>query len=235
MDEMTIIGRHPVNKNLLVVQGHCHRGVLVQFDKGPFILQYLNSLYDHTDSVLAKHRCTFAFRVDLRLPLDQELDADAFTHTVFSRFIGSFRAKIAHNRAMARKSNGSAHSSDVHFIWCREIGEGGRPHYHVIIMLNKDAFSALGMYEYGRNNIFNRVNEAWASALRLPVETLVGRAHIPDNPVYHIRRNNPTERADFLYRASYMCKVATKAFGAGHHPFGTSQARVPSESASSVA
>lgn len=29
-------------------------------------------------------------------------------------------------------------------IWCREFGGEGQPHYHIAIMVNRDAYSALG-------------------------------------------------------------------------------------------
>lgn len=125
---------------------------------------------------------------------------------------------------MAQKVCGTAHQSGVHYVWCREIGERGRPHYHLAIMLNKDAYSSLGMFELGRNNNYNRVQEAWASALVLPVASASGRAHISENPVYEIHRDDPAARADFLYRTSYICKVAIKVFGDGLHCFGASRA-----------
>jgi 7-cyano-7-deazaguanine synthase in queuosine biosynthesis len=40
--------------------------------------------------------------------------------------------------------------------------------------LNYDAFNALGKFVPGRNNMFNRLAEAWASALGLSGEAASG-------------------------------------------------------------
>ncbi|MEA3172408.1 MAG: hypothetical protein QOI97_5356 [Pseudomonas sp.] len=45
-----------------------------------------------------------------------------------------------------------------------------------------DAFNALGKFEPGRDNMFNRLVEAWASALGLSVEAVSGLVEIPPNP-----------------------------------------------------
>jgi hypothetical protein len=87
----------------------------------------------------------------------------------------------------------------------------------------KDAFRALGTFAPGRDNMFNRLNEAWASALRLPVDAVVGLLHIPENPNYYLRRDDLASVAAFFYRASYLCKAATKAYGNGGHGFGASR------------
>lgn len=71
--------------------------------------------------------------------------------------------------------------------------------------------------------MFNRLSEAWASALRLPVSAVSGLVHIPDNAYYFLHRNDQGSIADFFYRASYMCKAATKAYGNGGHGFGCSR------------
>jgi hypothetical protein len=89
--------------------------------------------------------------------------------------------------------------------------------------LNYDAFNALGKFESGRSNMFNRLEEAWASALGLPVEAVRGLVEIPSNPTYCLRRNDPQGQADFFYRASYLCKAATKVYGDGQHGFGASR------------
>lgn len=46
-------------------------------------------------------------------------------------------------------------------------GQQGKPHYHVAILLNRDAFCSLGHFQPGRDNLFNRLVSAWGSALGL--------------------------------------------------------------------
>lgn len=90
-------------------------------------------------------------------------------------------------------------------------------------LLNYDAFNALGKFEPGRDNMFNRLEGAWASALGLPVEAVRGLVEIPSNSTYCLRRDDPQGLNDFFYRASYLCKAATKVYGDGQHGFGASR------------
>lgn len=71
--------------------------------------------------------------------------------------------------------------------------------------------------------MFNRLVEAWASVLSLSVEAVSGLVEIPSNPYYHLNREDLAGQAEFFFRASYLCKAATKVFGDGHHGFGASR------------
>lgn len=215
--------RHTQNQNLLIHDEGDYLGLPVQVGKGPFVKQYLDRLYSTIGRAVEQYSRVLAFRVDLRFPKGVELPESAYTNQVINRFIESFKAKTRHNRQKASQGNKQAHDSEVRFVWAREVGGDGRPHYHVAILLNFDAFNALGKFEAGRDNIFNRLEQAWASALGFSVDSVRGLVEIPANPAYCLRRNDPQSQADFFYRASYLCKVATKVYGSGQHGFGASR------------
>lgn len=215
--------RHSQNQNLIIHEGSDYSGMPVQVSKGPFVKQYLEKLSGTMELALKQYSRVLAFRVDLRLPKDVELPECVCMNDVISKFLASFKAKIQHNREKARKEKKYAHDTLVRFVWAREIGGDGRPHFHVAILLNYDAFNALGKFEIGRDNMFNRLQQAWASALGLPVEDAEGLVEIPANAVYCLRRDGKQSQADFFYRASYLCKVATKVYGDGLHGFGASR------------
>lgn len=215
--------RHPQNANLIIHHGANYFGMPIQADKGPFVQQYLERLSNTLQMALQQYSRVFAFRVDLRFPAGTDLPGSLYTNQVIERFVESFKAKIRHNRRMARMENKHAHDSSVRYVWTREVGQHGRPHYHVAFLLNYDAFNALGKFESGRNNMFNRLGEAWASALGLTVEAVRGLVEIPENPTYCLRRDDPQGLNEFFYRASYLCKSATKIYGDGQHGFGASR------------
>lgn len=217
------MSRHPDNTNLILHNGSTFQDWPVQIDKGPFIQQYLNRLQQTIQCALTQYPRVFAFRLDLRFPVGAQLPDDAYTNEVIGRFLDSFKAKVAHNRSQARQLNPYAHDSKVRYVWAREQGQHGKPHYHVAIMLNRDAFTALGKFEAGRDNMFNRLEGAWASALGLPVETVKGLVEIPSNPSYFLNVGELEGQSSFFYRTSYLCKAATKAFGDGSHAFGASR------------
>ncbi len=214
------------NTNLILYNNPLYRGLPIQLDKGPFIEQYLEKLYTVFQQAMYQYPRVFAFRFDLRFPASLELYPDEYKNSLFKKFMDAFKAKIKHNRYMAKQENKYAHDSIVRYVWARESGQHGKPHYHVAVFLNYDAFCALGKFEYGRDNIFNRLQEAWASALGLPVSNVIGLVYIPLNAGYKLLRDdfdNPNGLNEFFYRASYLCKAATKVYGNGQHGFGASR------------
>ncbi|TWC30204.1 uncharacterized protein DUF3296 [Pseudomonas sp. SJZ079] len=79
---------------------------------------------------------------DGRLPAGIDLPEYAYTNEVISRFIESFKAKIEHHRIRARKRCPYAHDFRGRYVWAGEVAQ--RPHYHLLILLNRDAFYSVG-------------------------------------------------------------------------------------------
>ncbi|MEB0007261.1 inovirus Gp2 family protein [Pseudomonas sp. RTB3] len=215
--------RHPGNSNLHLHTGDTFQGLPLQVNKGPFIREYLSRLNETMDRALAQYPRVFAFRFDLRLPVGVQLPDYAYTNEVIDRFIESFKAKIKHNRRMARLLSKYAHDSNVRYLWTRECGQHGTPHHHLVILLNYDAFNTLGYFTSGRENIFTRLEDAWASALGLPAGGVKGLVEVPRNPTYRLDRGVWEGQAEFFFRSSYLCKAATKVFGDGSHGCGASR------------
>jgi len=213
--------RHPENTNLKLFFEEQHKGFSVQQQRGPLVEEYLSRALCVTQLALLKYPRTFAFRVDLHFPADWSFGTN--DNKPVERFIASFRAKIFHNRQLRAKESGHAHDTTVSYIWCRELGEHGVPHYHLAILLNRDAFFRLGKFKIGRKNLYNLLVEAWASALGLLVQEAVGLVHIPENHAYALTRDDMDAFNDFIYRVSYLCKAETKHFGDGVHSFGNSR------------
>lgn len=218
--------RHPSNTNLTLLYGDYFHGLPVMVDKGPFITEYLECLKSTIDYTFADYSRVLAFRCDLRLPCRDGLSSYIYTNQVISRFVESFKAKIESDRARARSNNQYAHGSRVRYFWVREEGCLGKPHYHLLILLNKDAYYTVGRLDSDRTNMVGRLTEAWASALSLPVEQVSGLVHIPNNAQYRIDLNDPSGihvLAELFYRASYLCKSATKTYGSNQHGYGSSR------------
>lgn len=214
--------RHTENSNLSLFYHPSYKGLPVQTTKGPLVEEYLERLRQVIAAALEQYARVFAFRCDLRFPADQP-NPLAENNQVIERFIASFKAKVRHNRDRAQHLNRYAHDTTVRYVWCREYGEQGIPHYHLIVLLNRDAFCALGRFEMGRKNIFNRLVEAWASALGRAAGDIKGLVELPENAVYSLQVTEPNPLMDFFYRASYLCKVETKQYGTGIHGFGSSR------------
>jgi hypothetical protein len=214
--------RHAQNTNLTLHYETQYQGLPVQTTRGPLVSEYLDRLKYVIDLSLQDYGRVFAFRLDLRF---QEGMHHAYidNNLVLERFIASFKAKIRHNRNKAHEANHYAHDTTVRYVWCRELGQHDIPHYHLAILLNNDAFCTLGKFEMDRNNLFNRIHAAWASALGFTLADVIGLVEFPENPFYRLQRSDPNSIVEFFYRASYLCKAETKHFGNGVHGFGASR------------
>ncbi|WP_395763667.1 inovirus Gp2 family protein [Stutzerimonas balearica] len=215
--------RHSVNTNLHLYREPTYEGLPVMADKGPFVREYLFRLKHTIDQALGQYPRVLAYRVDLRLPQGVELPDHASTNLVISRFIESFKAKIEHNRGRARERNQYAHDCKVRYVWSREVGQSGRQHYHLLILLNGDAYYTVGRLGSKNTNMISRMQEAWASALGLSVDQAGGLVHIPGKAEYRVERGSRDRLPELFNRASYLCKSATKSYGDRQRGFDTSR------------
>ena len=93
----------------------------------------------------------------------------------------------------------------------------------MVLFFNNDAFCTLGQFEPGRNNMFNRLQEAWASALDMPVQNAFALVEFPQGAAWLLQSNNPAVMQEFFYRVSYLAKAQTKHYHSGIHAFGYSR------------
>ncbi|HCL78108.1 MAG TPA: inovirus Gp2 family protein [Pseudomonas sp.] len=218
--------RHPVNTNLHLHYDDTFEGSRLMADKGPFILKYLANLKRTIELAMAEYPRVLVFRVDLRLPQGIELPDYAYTNQVISRFFESFTKKIQYHQERVAE-RGYSRGCKVRYVWSREIGQGGKPHYHLLILLNRDAYYTIGRLGSDRVNMISRIEDSWAGALGLPVGQVRGLVHIPKDAEYRvnreIRRDEVDELPKLFYRASYLCKKATKSYGARQRGFGSSR------------
>lgn len=218
--------RHPDNNNLHLCYDDTFEGLPLMSDKGPFIWEYLSDLKHTIELTMAEHPRVLALRVDLHLPQHINLPDYAYTNQVISRFFESLSRKIRYHQVKVAES-GYARGCKVRYVWSRETPRGGRPHYHLLILLNRDAYYTIGRLGSKRVNMISRIEESWAGALGPSVDQVRGLVHIPENAEYRIDRNVRHGEIDELpalfYRASYLCKVATKSYGDRQRGFDTSR------------
>ncbi|WP_154912876.1 inovirus-type Gp2 protein, partial [Pseudomonas fluorescens] len=81
--------RLPGNTNLRYWHEETYDGYPLMLDKGPFVEQYLEKLYQTLQYALNDYARVFAFRFDLRLPHGNGLPDDAMTNRVIARFRAS--------------------------------------------------------------------------------------------------------------------------------------------------
>jgi len=216
--------RIPENTNLRYWYDATYDGYPLMVDKGPFVEQYLEKLYQTMQYALADYARVFAFRFDLRLPHGKSLPGDVMTNLMIRNFKTSLDEQVIWDRQRARNLNRSAHDCRVRMFWVRELGEvNGRPHYHCIVFLNRDAYRSVGGINSERNNMLNRIELAWARTLGLQVDEIRGVVHFPKGATHHLTRTDYVGHDEFFRRSSYLCKAATKHYGDGQHGCGGSR------------
>lgn len=215
--------RHFQNTNLHIHTYETFDGLPIMSEKGPFVAEYLSALKRTIDSALNEYPRSLAFRADLRLATGIDLPSYAYTNQAISRFIESFKAKIEHNRLKARERTFYSHDCRVRYVWAREEGAGQRQHYHILILLNRDAFYTIGKLQSTNKNMISRMQEAWASALGIRVDQAIGLVEVPNNAMYRVNHGDSSEISSLFYRASYLCKTISKSYGNGQHGFGCSR------------
>lgn len=212
--------RHIENRNLRMPRTSI-------FQDNPIILNerctpcenYLERIHETIQGMLAHHSHLKVFRFDMRLPPEYQANYDSRKRPLISRFFSSLSSKI--NSAIQRRQRcGSrVHPTQLGYIWAREFSTNGRPHFHCVIIINKQTFWNLGAYDPLSDCLYGLICQAWASALGYQPFEVAPMVHIPENAGYDLRRDEPYE--GLFYRLSYLAKVETKVYGSGKN-FGTS-------------
>jgi hypothetical protein len=216
------VKRNPLNTNQSLLNESKFDGIRIQSDKGLMIVDYLRKAHLCFMKSIEQYRSVFMLRFDLHLPnwYPEHLTED---NSLMDKFMSSLKAKIRHSQETKRRSGIRVHDTNLRYIWCRERSTQGRVHFHVAILLNHDAYAHIGEFSLDKENMFTRLHEAWASALGIYVNNVVGLIHIPLNPTYCIHRDDIASFEDAFYRVSYFCKIDSKDFSSGHHSFGSSR------------
>ena len=121
------------------------------------------------------------------------------------------------------------HGGNQDYIWVKEQDDSHYPHYHLVLLFNKDVYAYLGNYQdYDAQNMANRIQKAWCSALGIGFPEYAMLVHFPMHPTYIFNRNDAVIRSgsycDFLLRIAYLAKKRTKFTRPGQRNFGCSQA-----------
>ncbi|BBN60634.1 YagK/YfjJ domain-containing protein [Hydrogenovibrio marinus] len=203
------------NKNLNLHYESLFHDKPVCVNYGALIVNYLEGLENTINLQLNQYSKVFAVRVDLFFPVEWS-DEQRVSHDYFSQFMDSLKAKLRafnHRKQLA----GDGRSNRVRFCRVIEYGENGRGvHIHAVLLFNGHVFRSLGCYNEGRENLYQRILGAWASALSLMHSDVRYRGLVNfSNGGYLLDRSSSGFAASIdqsFFDFSYLCKVYTKHF-----------------------
>jgi hypothetical protein len=216
--------RVPENKNLKRYREPLFKGFPVMVSKGDLIEPYLDSTHDVVMSALEDHPRTMAIRFDLRFPSWYCTLDGTYPNHFISDFVQSLKAIIANDRAHAARKYTQVHETSVRYVWAREWDKGEvRPHYHVAVLVNRDAYHTLGRTNSLHDTMRSRIEAAWANSLGLHPFEVKGLVHFCNGGVFGLMQDQLQGVDEFFFALSYLCKEATKRFDLREHSFGHSQ------------
>lgn len=230
---------HPQNPNLTFYEGEIWHGLPLVSGHGPYIDQYLQGIHETMLNAVREFPRTCAMRFDLHYPAGWQ---DPHGRHI-SRFIASLNARLEADSLRRKKSRKDrrAHPCRLRYVWVKEQSTTLQPHYHVLVFVNRDAYFSLGDFRqrFGfypddpdipscgeRENMADRIVQAWASSLGTSPMLTWNLVHFPENPVYRIDTNSPEADWQFslvFHRASYLAKARTKQYGDYSRCFGRSR------------
>ncbi|SDL55346.1 Protein of unknown function [Franzmannia pantelleriensis] len=187
------------------------------------VTEYLEALRITLQKAKYEYPRVLAIRVDPIIPSDISDIMTVEDHKgLIKKFIASLNAIIDHDWERRRKSDWLPNNT-LRYVWCREVGTNGKPHYHFLLILNRDVYFTIGKACSPNENLCSRISRAWYSALGVVWNPQEPWVHVPQNPVYWIERGDAESFQQAFYRASYLCKANTKQYGIGLRAFGSSR------------
>lgn len=198
---------------------------------------YVKRISETIDKALADYPRVMAVRFDLRFP-DEEDRVDCPTRyydapDVISNFIASVKSQIEEDIKRKRKAGKTSLTCKVRFVWVRELNQDAtKHHYHVLLLLNKDAYSWPGKRQtepsFKFSSIYQIVIDAWIRAIKRDDHEKKhhGLIHLPVRGFYSLNRNKPDFETDYealTERAMYLAKEFSKDHSDGRRNLGCSQ------------
>ncbi|MCG6202335.1 inovirus Gp2 family protein [Psychromonas antarctica] len=189
--------------------------------------RYLKNNKGLIDQALSQYPRIMAIRFDLHFPrCYSDIDYDhSNVQFVITPFLKSLTAKLISNIKRRRKKNKRAADCRLNYIWVKEGDNDTAAHYHVVILLNNDTYNTLGKYGVFGDNLYTKIVEAWATALKIEVYDTRDLTHFPQNNIYYLKKNTVDFEAVYLSlykRISYFAKVETKSYGNNQRNYGSS-------------
>lgn len=206
------------------------RKIILDEEYGPLWRHYVVRMEETIQKALIAHPRTLALRVDLHLPEYDGLQCAATDSQVITRSMASLRSQLTAQWHRKCQSGGRLHWTDLRYVWAREFDWFGiKPHYHVVLLLNNDAYNAPGNYQSDDTNLATMIMAAWYRALRktIPANPKArSLVKFPKNPCYWLNANIDSIEegvSELMFRMRYMAKVRSKHHEDGYRLFGCSQ------------
>jgi hypothetical protein len=187
------------------------------------VLEYLESAWQVLERAKQEYNRIYAVRIELLYPASTKAFGTE-DNQVMDRFKKALDSRIQWRSNIQCRSGKRVHPCRVRIIWAREQNDSLNPHYHAVLLLNRDRYFRMGRYDRDADNLFALVYAAWSSAIARQTGGVEGAVHVPDNAGYYLLSSDGYAAEPELFkRISYLCKIRTKVYGERYHGFGVSR------------
>lgn len=198
--------------------------VVAEAKHGEISSEQLKTSVEVITNFLNKHPRVFAVRVDLRFPHIPVMDdpdmptsfpPEVEEEEVITRFFSSLKSQI---QALRHRKGQTGKPFFLGYIWVKEQVTSQYPHYHVVLLFNRDDYGYLGDYSnFDADNMATRIRKAWCRALRLAYPDYASLVHFPPDAEYRFDRRDAVLHNEkfykFLERIGYFFKLRSKVEG----------------------
>lgn len=199
---------------------------------GELKADYLKRTGECLSKAQSEYPRLLAIRVDFRLPSAvHKLKKARTDSSVITRCMKSLKERIKADLKRKKKMGKRTYPCRLRYVWVREFSRDGKKHYHVLLLLNKDAYFHPGDFNKASGTLAAMITGAWVSSLGLCYPEDKHLVHFPQNGYYFLNSRGERElntqlntRMEALrFRTAYMAKMATKSNEDGERNFGCSQ------------
>ncbi|MGR6749000.1 inovirus Gp2 family protein [Aeromonas veronii] len=196
--------------------------VVVEAKYGEISSEQLKTSVEVIASFLNKHPRVFSVCVDLRFPHIPVMDDPDMptgfppeVEEVITCFFASLKSQI---QALRHRKGQTGKRFFLGYIWVKEQVTSQYPHYHVVLLFNRDDYGYLGDYSnFDADNMATRIRKAWCRALRLAYPDYASLVHFPRDAEYRFDHRDAVLHNDnfykFLVRIWYLFKLRSKVEG----------------------
>lgn len=194
--------------------------------------EYLKRTQESIRKALQEYPRLLAVRVDFRLPMCKEKQGKTRVDaSVITRCMKSLKERIKADLKRKKKAGKRTYPCRLRYVWVREFSLEGKKHYHVLLLLNKDAYFHPGDFNKDSGTLASMIAGAWVSSLGLSYPADRGLVHFPTNGYYHLNSKGEkefntsmnTKMDELMFRSAYMAKLRSKYNEDGERNFGCSQ------------
>ncbi|QEY63793.1 inovirus Gp2 family protein [Metapseudomonas lalkuanensis] len=204
------------------------QGLSVQLLPHEIKFDYLMSIHSLLSDIVMIHPRWTVIRLDLHVPEGCVMPQRAITD-----FIESLKSQLAHAQSIKTAAGKRAYNPMLRYVWVREWESSRSPHYHLALMLSRDAYFSLGDYTNLQSDdcsydqmLAGRIFKAWGVALGLDWTIAMKGVLFAPQPVSPLQVQHKDFEKQFravFYRLSYFAKKKSKVYGDGQRNFGMSQ------------